>query len=94
MAVTKQNEDVREDSLIKSFEILETEKGVHKHLVKFVTVTDTTLSYLTNDKKFIESLGNFGEDTFVITYNKAIAKELFPEIENRIVKVKLPKIRN
>ena len=94
MAVTKQNEDVREDSLIKSFEILETEKGVHKFLVKFVTVTDTTLSYLTNDKKFIKSLGGFGEDTFVITYNKAVAKELFPEIENRIVKVKLPKIRN
>lgn len=90
MGTTEQNA-IREDSLIKDFKVLESERKIYTNKIVFTTVRDIELTYYTNTKSFVESLASFKGETFVITYATANAIEGAKDVEKRIIKVKLPK---
>ena len=85
-------EQVREDSLIKEFKLLESDRNIYTYKIAFITVRDIELTYYTNSKDFVESLENFKGDTFIITYVVG-GTEGLKDVNNRIVKVKLPKTK-
>lgn len=87
----------REDSLIKSFEFADTERVLRK--IIFTTVKDVELVYYTNSKRVIDSLEKLRGSNFVISYSrveqptvKGKKKDSETVAENRIVRVKLPKV--
>ena len=98
--------DKQKDSLVENFKVEET-TGVSKFKVIFTTVNNVELIYYTNSKKFIDSLSKFKNSRFIIEYSysefqqtvmelkkkKTKEKEVSELLENRIVRVKLPKIK-
>ena len=91
ISMTTEQSAVRDDSLIKDFKILESERKIYTNKIVFTTVRDIELTYYTNTKSFVESLENFKGETFVITYATANTTEGANGVEKRIIKVKLPK---
>lgn len=91
MTVETENKVVREDSLIKSYTVEESELKVYKHKVVFTTVKDIKLAYYTNTQSFMELLGNF-KDNFIITYEFAKGSDIAEGDTKRVIKVKLPKV--
>ena len=91
MAVEKNKENlqVRDDSLIKDFKVVESDRSIYAHKIVFITVRDIELTYYTNAKPFVQSLEKFKGEKFVISY--FIANTDSKDAGNRIVKVKLPK---
>lgn len=87
----KENLQVHDDSLIKDFKVLESDKSIYAHKIAFITVRDIELIYYTNSKTFVQSLEKFKGEKFVISY--FIANTDIKDVDNRIVKVKLPKKR-
>lgn len=93
MAVEQDKSQVREDSLIKEFKLLESDRSIYTYKIIFTTVRDIELVYYTNSKDFVGTLDNFKENKFIITYAFAGSTESAKDVENRIVKVKLPKTK-
>lgn len=89
--MTEDRSKMREDSLIKNFEILKSDKNMYAHKIVLTSVKNIDLIYYTNSEKFIKSLANFKGENFVITYAIAEVTEGIKDVNNRIVRVKLPK---
>ena len=97
------------NSLIKSFHV-ESVEGVAKNKVTFVVVNDKKLTYYTNSESFLENLKKFEGQKFIIDYalselSKPVTKKgrgnkspeperVDTDIETKIVRVKLPKIKS
>lgn len=85
---------VQGDSLIKEFKLVESDRSIYTYKIIFITVRGIELTYYTNSSNFVESLEKLKGDTFVIDYYIAGAIASGKDVENRIVKVKLPKTKS
>ena len=85
----------RKDSLIKNYVVEESDLRIHKYKITFTNVKDIKLVYYTSTQSFMDSLKNFNTK-FIISYEFSRTKDIVDESNGikRIIKVKLPKIKN